>query len=143
MINDTMKWRMWDSNSNRYFDEKTDPLLENVYECMRQQIFFDSGNPIYGKLAYDHIGHGRVFEQCTGMRDKKGVLIYKGDIIELTRGRNYGWVKKGARLEVKWNTFACCGFGFGALGNLTEKCAENCIVVGNIHEHPELLGTKK
>lgn len=78
-------------------------------------------------------------EQCTGLKDKNGKLIYEGDIVELTRSRNYGWVKKGAKLKVQWNTFNCCGFGFGTLGNLTEKCATNCIVIGNIHENPDLI----
>lgn len=30
-------------------------------------------------------------------------------------------------------------FDFGVRGNLTQKCAQNCIVVGNIQENPELL----
>lgn len=77
--------------------------------------------------------------QCTGLEDKKGNLIFEGDIVELTRSRNYGWCRRGAKLKVQWNTFNCCGFGFGAIGNLTKKCAQNCIVIGNIHQNLELL----
>ena len=143
MMTNRFKFRMWDSFANKYFDEETDPLFENVYECMKQQIFYDGGNPLYGRLAYNHTRDGRVFEQCTGLRDKNGRLIFEGDIVELTRSRNYGWCRRGRRLKVQWNTFNCCGFGFGAIGNLTRKCAENCIVIGNIHENPDLLENKE
>lgn len=91
-----------------------------------------------------NIGHVRndtqIFEQCTGLKDKNGKLIYEGDIIELTRARNYGYIPKGSRLIIKWNTFDCCGFSTGIRGNLTKKCADNCIVIGNIHENKDLLG---
>lgn len=99
-------------------------------------VYFEAGYNC--KKPSDHGYMGRR-EQCTGLKDKNGKPIFEGDIIELTRSRNYGFVRRGAKLEVTWNTFNCCGFGFGSFGNLTEKCASNCIVVGNIHENPELL----
>ena len=82
---------------------------------------------------------GTICEQCTGLRDKNGKLIFEGDVVELTRARNCGWMEKGRKLEVKYNTDRYCGFGFDGGYALTEKCANNCIVVGNIHENPELL----
>ena len=88
---------------------------------------------------YFYIDWVDFVDQCTGLKDKKGIFIYESDIVELTRSRNYGWCRRGTRLDVKWNTFSCCGFGFGAIGNLTRKCADNCIVIGNIHQNKELL----
>lgn len=80
-MQDRFKFRMWDGFANKYFDEETDPLFENVYECMKQQIFYNSGNPLYGKLAYNHAKDGRVFEQCTGLKDKNDRFIYDNDLI--------------------------------------------------------------
>lgn len=122
VVNDRFNFRIWDTKCNVYFYD----FYLNIV-CGRFK-------------ACDSEDKGRyIIEQCTGLKDKNGKLIYEGDIIELTRSRNYGWCKRGRRLVVSWNTFNCCGFGFGAIGNLTKKCADNCIVIGNIHENPELL----
>lgn len=119
---DRFKFRVWNTSDKKYFD----------WEYLR--LCADLG---------DVLNRGstqcQVIEQCTGLKDKNGTLIFEGDIVELTRSRNYGWCKRGTKLKVQWNTFSCCGFGFGGIGNLTQKCAENCIVIGNIHENPELL----
>lgn len=129
MNRDRFKFRFWNEKEKTYFFpciERTfssDGEFVGIYNCVEGENFFDN----------------YIVEQCTGLKDKNGKLIFDGDIIELTRSRNYGWVRRGAKLEVTWNTFNCCGFGFGSFGNLTEKCASNCIVVGNIHENPELL----
>lgn len=122
-MNDRFKFRAWDINSKKY--------LEDFY------IMATEGKIIYSSAENeDEV----IIEQCTGLKDKNGRLIYEGDIVELTRSRNYGWCSKGSRLVVQWNTFNCCGFGFGSIGNLTKKCSENCIIVGNIHGNKDLLG---
>lgn len=140
-MNDRFKFRVWDVQEQKYmfFD------LSNKDSLSDFGYFATEEAPDYNEqIEYpDTNCWSLIIEQCTGLKDKNGKFIYEGDIIELTRSRNYGWCRRGRRLKVQWNTFNCCGFGFGAIGNLTTKCAENCIVIGNIHETPDLLGNGK
>lgn len=89
-MSDRFKFRMWSTHAGRYFDETNDAMLENVFECMKQQICYDCQNPvfrkIYDRIAYNHIADGMVFEQCTGLKDKNGKLIYENDIIDTPNG---------------------------------------------------------
>lgn len=86
------------------------------------------------------IKHKFVIEQYTGLKDKNGKEIYEGDILEYTT-YFYGKEKKH-RTEVKWREWDSDDFGtphnvgfFNIDGNE--------VIIGNIHENPELLGEKK
>lgn len=144
IMQDRFKFRVYDKVRTRYiycdfvgycsvdYNGTSKKRIAFRPSCVEQIISETANMVIYAE-------EDAIIEQCTGLKDKKGKLIYEGDIVELTRSRNYGWCKRGTRLKVEWNIFNCCGFGFGAIGNLTEKCALNCIIVGNIHENPELM----
>lgn len=125
-MNDRLRFRVWDKRLNRYLGEY-DPI----------QMIMSNGN-----LAYLD-DYGMKFyevEQCTGLTDRNGRLIYENDLVKLLVARNRGWIPKGTIAPIEWNNFACCGFVLGDnSGNLTEKCAKNCEVIGNIHENKELL----
>ena len=78
--------------------------------------------------------------QFTGMLDKNGVKIFEGDIVsEKTKSYEHSgivmWNQETASFAIKWN-------GTGNIAGLAtfNYCSE---IIGNIHEHPELLKEQK
>ncbi|MCM1260682.1 MAG: YopX family protein [Staphylococcus sp.] len=124
MIQNRFKFRAWDKVDKKmlYNVESTCIILDGVFGCLFAEILI---NPNY------------IVEQCTGLKDKDGKLIYEGDIM----------------LEVNWGYKAvvyfdntCGAFMTKDTGNCIEYL-ENCCgkgwqVIGNIHETPELLEEK-
>lgn len=78
--------------------------------------------------------------QFTGLRDKNGKWIFEGDVIACSYNGKYRAVVK-AEIE----NCGCCHpvFGFAPVdkdGDPTDDATfDNCVVIGNIHDNPELL----
>lgn len=105
-MQDRFKFRFWNTIRNKY---------EDTYCCSSKGMTLDYVIP----------------EQCTGIKDKNGKLIYEGDIIRVENNNCLiTWDNDNARYNVG---------GYGEIAYLNYNEIE---VIGNIHENPELLEKK-
>lgn len=106
-----------------------------AYNPLKKQYFFDVQNmyddeiECFGYMVDDIYKNGYIVEQCTGLKDKNGKLIYEGDIILVEDKYKcpIEWEAENARYNV---------IGYGEIAYLNYNEIE---VIGNIHENPELL----
>lgn len=115
-----IKFRAWDKKQNK--------MLHGV--SIGTIKVWDENAPIIShEFSYSE---NCIFEQYTGLKDKHGKEIYEGDIVEST------W--NGDKAEVVWNDVE------GELEHYadfnTHSKYSGSVVIGNIHENPELLGSK-
>ena len=111
------------------------------YDDIQNMLFGEENN----MTLLDAISKGLVNEiipeQCTGLKDKNGKLIYEGDILATSpNSQSYGCYKVFFQKdECSFKVISCDGSHDYAipLNVLTEK--NDFQIIGNIHENPELL----
>lgn len=97
----------------------------------------------YDGNYYDLFADATTLGQYTGLKDKNGEKIFEGDIVKI----NGWWNAAGPagynenQTVVKFNDEFC---GFNPMCDYDCDCgvyhpADECEVIGNIHDNPELL----
>lgn len=116
----TIKFRAWD-NKNK--------VMINPFCELRENLFWGEDLTNTGLTIPISV------MQFTGLFDKNGVEIYEGDILstETLKHMQVGWNNRFSSFSLTHKDWAFSHW-FG------ESCEpEQCLVVGNIFENPELL----
>lgn len=116
-MNDRFKFRVWD---------------KYTHETLAEQLQFLCFNGcLVDSDGCHHSPDNYIIEQCTGLKDKNGNLIYEGDIIRCSDGNIYNicW-SDSAMIIVAVNTTTKIGDAIYKL-----KRYDDLEIIGNIHEN--------
>jgi len=134
-------FRVWINEEVYYLgDEKASMFWEDG----KLHIAYLSGYHEGTDEIFTAVSEGFILEQYTGLKDKSGVKIFEGDIIESFDSKN-----KSIRHEIRFDDASFVGslngeneeWKFGYNGVLSQRWIDEFKkeVIGNIHENPELL----
>jgi len=112
-----IKFRAWDTHDHEWYRKPNPPKRMTYYANPSVDddgyIHFES----VGQTAIGDHGEDRhIIMQYTGIKDKNGVEIYEGDVVD---------DGKDIKFPEDWEWL--------------DMCHEEIEVIGNIHENPELL----
>lgn len=154
-MQDRYKFKIWDKTEKKFLplDYKTENT-DSWISIDNTGVYLVERDNARDVAFFTDITEDVIILQCTGLSDKNGKEIYDGDILNL-----YVSSKKLYRYQVKYEigSFMLVSkdeiFDFKNVWNDNvhplsqlyfeyqneENCIDQCEVVGNIYENPELL----
>ena len=121
-MSDRFKFRVWDKGNKRYQgSEDWQPYLDTDGDVCFINIDDVRNYPPENTF---------IIEQCTGLKDENGNLIYEGDIV--SNGYKTGVVKYG-----EFNCSCCDGVYGWYFDGADIRDVESYKIIGNIHEQAE------
>lgn len=114
----------------RAWDKKKKEWLKNAYGFHLLDILTNDSWFLFRKFPEDR-GTIKV-EQYIGQKDINGQAIYEGDIV---RTDELGWV---GRVIFNYTSFML----MDNKGRFSRPTWKRCMLMGNIHEHPDLMKGK-
>lgn len=128
MNNDRLKFRLWDIKNEEYVEDQCDECCIYFDGRLHAGAYCDDG---YTGHWDEYEQHEVIIEQCTGLRDKNGNLIYDGDII-----RWYG-THKTQDYKVVWVNAGWCLKNLRTMATIAMTGLEASEIIGNIHEQKD------
>jgi len=115
-----IKFRAWD-------------LESKIMWCHEELAAADPDGVMSFNSIIGGTSHGMVSMQFTGILDRNGVEVYEGDVLEESDEYLFEvvWDAAWAKFKLQWRTKAIQYPGWNR--------GKNMAVIGNIHQHPELL----
>lgn len=130
MNNDRLKFRLWDIKNEEYVEDQCDECCISFDGRLHAGAYCDDG---YTGHWGEYEQHEVIIEQCTGLRDKNGNLMYAGD-----RGVRNDCFVKNQEFVILWddaNARFIAKTKDGILDFIPDgDCAE---IIGNIHEQKD------
>ncbi len=134
---DRFKFRAWDKHNECWVKDLMMDDEGKFCEWLGSEGGYENENEFDLRVSYQ-FSDNYVIQQCTGLKDKNGELIFEGDIVGAP---NY--IKtETITIEIKWDEIipCCCGGeGVGFDFELIYRQKDKWEIIGNIFENPELL----
>lgn len=124
-MTDRFKFRVWDKNEKTY---SAIPYGSYALSDSGELFWVESNCDCSETNTEDYI-----IEQCTGLKDKNGKLIYEGDIVRYSIGHC------GSPRHITGEYTKQVSFYKGSFIPVCNSEIVEIEVIGNIHENEELL----
>jgi uncharacterized phage protein (TIGR01671 family) len=133
-MTDRLKFRIWDIKQQKY-RQRTHHEADTCLDCLSGKVLYGEGIEIYGEEDDKDV----VLEQCTGLKDKNGKLIYEGDILGGVYGGYIAWCDNEKSFQMFSPSHECMSCSGDVLWQEIVEDDKNLEVIGNIHENKEFL----
>lgn len=138
-MNERFKFRFWYKPKNRYINTEKLVLNDGTYTQVGTKQMNNGTYCSY--IVNEYNSYDVIPEQCTGLKDKNGKLIYEGDVVEVSEAYENGIYKiEFCQSDCEYNLYNTEG---NFIYQLTKSMARYMEVIGNIHKNADLLELKQ